>query len=120
MNCGVQQFPVFSIFLGDAKTMNLSALYDNFGGPLDLTSCTEIVISLPNQDSSFLQLKLSLSQVTIQSPGVLGKFSAQISSMESALLNVGALQSFNVTFTISGNVMTVPYVESLSVFEVQP
>lgn len=121
MNCsGNQQMPVFSIYLGDNKTMSLAAIYDNFGGPLDLTACTEIVISLPNDDGSFLQLKLSLAQVTITSPAVLGKFTAAISSMESDLLNVGELQTFNVTFTISGQTFTVPYINALSVFETEP
>ena len=51
MNCS-QEFPVFSIFLGDSKTMSLAAFYANYGGPLDLTACSEIVISLPNQDGA--------------------------------------------------------------------
>lgn len=121
MNCnGAQAFPVFSIFTGDAKTLSLSAQYTNFGGPLDLTDCTEIVINLLNEDGSFLQLKYSLSEVTIATPTVLGLFSAPISSVQSALLNVGELQTFNVTFTISGQVFTVPYIQSLSVFETEP
>lgn len=121
MNCNTQgPFPVFSIYLGDAKTLNLAAIYSNFGGPLDLTACTEIVITLPNADGSFLLLKLSLDEVTISTPTVLGLFSAPISSMNSLLLNVGELQSFTVTFTISGQVFTVPYVNALSVFETEP
>ena len=119
MNCS-QEFPVFSIFLGDSKTMSLAAFYANYGGPLDLTACSEIVISLPNQDGTFLQLKLSLSAVTITSPTVLGRFTAAISSLNSALLNVGELQSFNVTFTINGQVFTVPYVNALSVLNPEP
>jgi hypothetical protein len=120
MNCSSSQLPVFSIYLGDAKQMNLAAIYSDFGGPLDLTSCTEIVINLPNEDGTFLQLKLSTADVTIQTPEVLGKFYATITALQSALLNVGELQTFNVTFTISGQVFTVPYVNSLSVFETEP
>ena len=119
MNCN-STFPVFSIFLGDAKILSLAAILANFGGPLDLTDCTEIVISLPNQDGTFLQLKLSLSEITITSPTVLGRFTAAISSDDSALLNVGELQSFNVTFTISGSIFTVPYVNALSVLNPEP
>ena len=121
MNCNSTSiFPVFSIFQGDAKTMSLAAIYSNFGGPLDLTDCTQIVITLPNFDGTFTVLKLSLSDITIASPTVLGKFSAAISSLVSGVLNVGELQSFNVTFTISGQVFTVPYINALSVFETEP
>lgn len=117
--------PVFSIFLGDAKTLTLVAVTSNGDAippykPLDLTSCTEIVISLPNEDGSYLELKLSLSDVVIQSPAVLGTFSADIGAIDSALLNVGELQTFNVTFTIGAEVFTVPYTNALSVYEVQP
>lgn len=119
MNCNNAP-PVFSIFLGDAKTLSLAAILENYGGPLDLTSCTEIVINLPNADGSFLQLKLTGSQVVIATPTVLGRFSAAITALQSALFNVGELQSFNVTFTIGAQVFTVPYINSLSVYEVQP
>lgn len=119
MNCN-SALPVFSIFLGDAKTLNLAAILDNFGGPLDLTACTEIVVNLPKADGSFLVLKLSASQVIVATPTVLGRYSAAITALQSALLNVGELQTFNVTFTIGSQVFTVPYINSLSVFEVQP
>lgn len=108
---------VFSIFTGDAKTMSLRALYQETGQPVDLTAASEIVVNLPNADGSFLQLKLSLSAVTVTSPAVLGNFTAVISAVQSALLNIGELQNFDVTFTISGNPFTVRYYGSLSVFE---
>lgn len=121
MNCSNQSpFPVFSIFQGDSKTMNLAAVYDNFGGPVDLTSCAQIVITLPNADGTFLILSLTESQVAIGDVPVLGLFSAGITSDQSQLLNPGELQNFTVTFTISGMVFTVPYVQSLSVFETEP
>lgn len=121
MNCQNQgPFPVFSIYLGDAKTMNLAAIYSNFGGPLDLTDCTEIVITLPNADGTFLVLTLTGDDISITTPTVLGLFSAPISSVNSLLLNVGELQTFTVTFTISGQVFTVPYINALSVFETEP
>lgn len=109
---------VFTIFLGDAKTIYLKVANGGCNSdPLDLTSCTEIVINLPNADGTFLQLKLSLAQVTITSPAVLGKFSAPITSVQSALFNTGEFQNIDVTFTISGQVFTVPFIQALSVFE---
>lgn len=119
MNCN-GSLPVFSIFQGDSKTMNLAAVYANFGGPLDLTSCTQIVITLPNADGTVSTLSLTDDEVTIGETPVLGLFSAPISSEVSAVLNPGELQNFNVTFTISGQIFTVPYVQSLSVFEGEP
>jgi len=115
MSCSPQN--IFTIFLGNAKTMNLKALYSGNLNPLDLTSCAEIDVSLPNADGTFLHLLLSLAEVVITSPAVLGQFTAPITSVQSALLNLGELQNFDVTFTISGNPMTVRYASALSVFE---
>lgn len=118
MNCNPCQ-PTFRIFLGDATTLYLKAV--NAGcntDPLDLTDCTEIVINLPNADGTVTQLKLSESEVAITSPSVLGKFSAPITSEVSGALNVGEFQNIDVTFTISGQIFTVPFLQALSVFEV--
>lgn len=108
--------PVFSIFTGDAKTLGLRLAYTN-GLPYDLTTCTEIVINLPNADGSFTQLKLSDDEVVITSPANLGQFTAPISSDDSALLNVAELQNIDVTFTIDSNPFTVRFYGALSVFE---
>lgn len=108
---------VFSIFLGDAKTMNLKAVYADTLGPLDLTSCSEINVQLPNATGTFTSLLYSLSEVVIVSPTVLGLFNVPITSVVSALLNPGELQSFFVTFTISGNPFTVQYNQALTVLE---
>lgn len=116
MQCN--QPAVFSIFKGDAKTMMLKAVYAGTGNPLDLTSCTEIVVNLPLAIGGFLQKKLSLSQVSITSPAVLGQFTCPISAVDSATLNLGELQNVDVTFTIGSTVMTVAFQQALSVFEV--
>ncbi len=114
----MQTQSVFTIFTGDAKTMSLKAAQGSCSGdPLDLTSCTEIDIALPNEDGTFLHLLLSDDEVVITSPAILGKFTAPIGSVASALLNVGELQSFDVTFTIGAEVFTVRYYQSLSVLE---
>lgn len=107
---------VFEIFLGDAKTLSLRAVNTATLIPLDLTSCTEISVALPNADGSFTALLLSLSEVSITSPAVLGQFQAPITSVVSALLNPGELQFFDVTFTISGLPQTIRYANALSVF----
>lgn len=112
------QNPVFSIFLGDAKTIFLKAMNTGCNGdPLDLTDCTEIDISLPNANGTSTHLLLSDSEVVISTPKILGKFSAAISSDVSDVLNVGEFQTFDVTFTIGPEIFTVPYVNALSVFE---
>lgn len=106
----------FTIFTGDDKTMNLKAAYLPSGNPLDLTSCSEIDVALPNADGTFLHLTIG-SGVTITSPAVLGQFQAAISSAQSALLQPGELQDFDVTFTISTKKNTVRYYQALTVFE---
>ena len=111
-------FPVFEVFLGDVKPLPLKALYQTTLGPLDLTDCSEIVVNLPNADGTFLQLKLSLDQVTITSPSVLGQFVANFTSIQSALFMVGTYQNIDVTFTISGAPQTVRFMNCFSVFQV--
>lgn len=111
----------FSIFLANAKTMFLRAMNApcNGGDPLDLTYCSEIDVQLPNQDGTFTHLKLSLGQVLVTQPPVLGKFQVPITALVSAALNQGELQNFDVTFTILGEVFTVRYYQALSVYEVR-
>lgn len=112
--------PVFTIFLGNAKTMYLKAVNSGCNGdPLDLTSCTEIDIALPYADGTIKHLLLSDDEVEITTPPVLGKFSAPIADDVSALLLVGELQSFDVTFTILGETFTVRYPQALSVFNLR-
>ena len=98
--------------------MPLKLIYGGSGNPVDLTDCTEIVVNLLNADGSIAQLKLSLGGVSIVDPPILGQFTANLTSQVSALLNVGELQSVDVTLTISGSAMTVRFYNALSVFEV--
>lgn len=108
----------FLIYLGDAKTMPLKALYTETGDPVDLTSCTEIVVNLPlAANAGFLQLKYSLGQVNITSPPVLGKFTVPISAANSVNLNPDIEQNIDVAFTISGNTFTVRFYKALTVRE---
>lgn len=111
--------PTFKIFLGDAKTIYLNLVKDACcgGGPVDLTNCSEIALSLPNQDGSTTVLLKSTGAVVITAPAVLGGFSALISSLASAALNVGTLQPLDVTFTIGGEIFTVRFDGALSVYE---
>lgn len=108
---------VFTIFTGDAKTLNMKAVHAETGDPLDLTSCTNISIALPNADGTFTALTLAASQVSITSFPNLGKFSAPISSAVSALLLIAVLQNIDVTFTISGSPFTVRYCQALTVLQ---
>jgi hypothetical protein len=107
----------FSIFTGDDKVMNLKAVYAENGDPLDLTSCTEIIVNLPIAAGGFAHLKLSTSGVAIVTPAILGKFTATIASVVSELLNIGEFQNVDVSFTISGKIFTVRFLEALSVFQ---
>lgn len=111
---------VFTIFLGDSKTMYLKVLNDTCcgGGPVDLSNCSEIDVVLLNQDGTFTNRLLSTGQVTITQPPVLGQFSVAISSIISTLLNVGELQPVDVTFTISDSVFTVRFTNAISVFQI--
>lgn len=113
--------PTFSIFLGNAKTVYLKVNSDDCcgGDPVDLTACTEIDVALPKADGTLLHFLLSTNGVSISSPKNLGKFSAPISSENSALLNIGEFQDIDVTFTIAGEVFTVRFARALSVFEVR-
>ena len=107
----------FQIFQGQDKTMSMRAAYQQTGLPLDLTSCTEISVALPNADGTFTNLLLSMSQVVITSPPVVGSFTVPITHTVSALLNVGERQNIDVAFTIGGLITIVRFFEALSVFE---
>lgn len=106
---------VFNIFTGDAKTIYLKALNSTCDGlePLDLTYIDSIAIFLPKADGTLLELA---GEIT--GPAVLGKFSADISEEDSALLNVGQFQDFSVSFTGEATKFTVKYEGALSVSEV--
>jgi hypothetical protein len=108
---------VFQIFTGDDKVLSLKAIKANNGDPLDLTGATEIVLALPKADGSLLRLKLSDEQIEIVDSPVLGKIAATITADDSALLNPGVLQSFNVTYTIGAEIVTVAYKNCFSVYE---
>ena len=97
--------------------MTMRAIYQPSGLPLDLTSCTEISVALPNADGTFTNLLLSLDQVSIVSPANLGTITVAITHTVSALLNVGVLQNVDVTFTIGGLITVVRFFQALSVFE---
>jgi hypothetical protein len=111
--------PVFSIYLGDAKTMFLKTVLSACTGsdPLDLTSCAEIDVALPKADGTLKHYLLSEGAVVITAPAVLGKFSVAIDAAVSVLLNVGEFQDFTVTFTIAGVKFSVGYSRALSVFQ---
>lgn len=110
----------FTIFLGDKKTMYLSALEGGcMGGPLDLTQCTEISVLLPNADGSLKQYLLSSGEVVIAPPSVLGRFWVPLASADSLLFNPGVLQSLDVTFTILGEVVTCRFENALSIYQVR-
>lgn len=112
---------VFTIFTGNIKTMNLKALYAGTYDPLDLTDCSEIDVALPLAGGGFSHRLLSEDQVEIPTPASLGKFNVPLDAETSALLKVGELQSFDVTFTIGTGEdetkTTVKFINALSVFE---
>ncbi len=110
---------IFTIFTGDDKMMNLKAVYQENLDPLDLTECTEIDLVLRNADGTLKHLLLSEDEIAIVTPADLGKFTAAITAEVSALLMVGELQSFDVTFTIADAKTTVRYQNALSVFQNQ-
>lgn len=60
--------------------------------PIDLTGSTEIVVILLNADNTFLELKLSLSQVLIVNAKD-GHFQAKGTSVQSALLKMSGINA---------------------------
>lgn len=115
----------FTIFLGDNKPIYLRVNYAGvdgapLGDPVDLTTCTEIIMSLPKADGTFAQLKLTDNDITIEDAR-LGKYMAQIDEVTSALLQVGPFQTFTVQFTFADDtIYGVDYYQGLSVVEPRP
>jgi hypothetical protein len=97
--------------------MSMRTAYQQSGLPLDLTSCSEINVALPNADGTTTNLLLSDSQVVITSPAVAGQFAVPITHEVSSLLNVGDFQNVDVAFTISGLITVVRFWQALTVLE---
>ncbi len=109
----------FSIYRGNKKAMTLKVVQSGCSAdPLDLTDCDDIDIALPNEDGTYTHLLLSDDEVeAIVDNPVLGKYRAMIDEDVSLLLNIGELQTFRVTFTIGGEILSVAYVNGLSVYQ---
>ena len=118
-NCACNSTNAFVIFTGQDKTMNLQSVTPLQSGfiPLDLTSCTQINVALPNADGTFTSLLLTDSQISIVSPANLGQIQVPITHTVSALLNVGELQNIDVAYTISGEITIVRFFQALTVIE---
>ncbi len=105
----------FVIFTGDSKLLTLAAKYQDSQDPLDLSTCTEIAVTLPLASGLTQTFLLSLAQVSILGSPLLGKFTVQITSLISVLLNPDEEQDIDVTFTIGGAPFTVRYYRALTV-----
>jgi hypothetical protein len=117
-SCNGYGFPIFSMFLGDVIPLPLKAMYAQTYNPLDLTDCTEIVVSITNADGTQLQLTLTDNDVTIVGNPMLGQFVANWTSAESALFLVGPNQNIDVVFTIGSETVTIRYMNCFSVYQV--
>lgn len=85
--------------------------------PVDISGATEIVVILQNTDLTFLELKLSLSQVAIiNGPG--GYYQATVTNVQSALLKLSAAPLYSdveAHITISAKETIVLYPQSLNI-----
>lgn len=111
------KFNTFVIYTGDSKILKLKAIIAGSFSPLDLTNCTEIDVALPLAGGGFSHRLLTASDVSITSPASLGTFQVPVDEELSTLLKIGEFQSFDVTFTIAGEILTVRYYQALTVFE---
>lgn len=108
-----------TLVLGEDKTLDVKMinLSSPSRDPLDLTDATEIVAILLNADGTFLELKLSLSQITIISaPG--GHFQIAITAAQSALLAQSAPGGFTdieVQFIISSKKTITTLTDAVSI-----
>lgn len=101
---------VFKYYMGDTDIINGTAIFSDTLKPLDLTDCTEISVVLPNAGGTSTVLLLSLSQVEITTPALLGGWSAPVSATLWPMPNPGELQTFFVTFTTTSiGVRTAAY-----------
>ena len=114
LTCLDRELPIATIIQGEDKTLNVR-LYNPDGTPYDVTQATEIVcIFAATNPAGYIEKKLSLSGVTIQSgPG--GWILPHLVPADTALLTVGAQQSFEVWVTIAGLVTKVQFLNSLNV-----
>jgi hypothetical protein len=112
------------VYQGADKTLDFFLTKQSNGQPLDITGVTEIEAIFLNTDGTFLELKLSLSEVTLVSaPG--GHFQVQISAADSQLLALSPMpvppsylpcfSDVEVHLTIGGKISIVVLTGSIQV-----
>lgn len=81
--------------------------------PVDLSNASSVVAQFLNRDGTYLSLSLT-GGITIQSPATIGKLLITLSAAQTALLQNG-VNSFQVTFVISGVTSVVQFSGSINV-----
>jgi hypothetical protein len=104
-----------TIIRGEDRTLQLGIMEPN-GAPYNLTGASEIIVALPNEDDTFLQLKYTESKVTVVS-ATAGSISATLTAAQSAVLKVGNSMDAQGSITIGGLKRKVVWSGLLTVIE---
>lgn len=106
-----------NIIRGSDKTFTILVTISggcNDGSPFDLTGATEIIALFENADTTILEKTMTGGAITILSAPT-GKISVTIADAETALLNVGQSQSFELEIHIGPLINIVQFVGLLNV-----
>lgn len=87
------------------------------GDPFDLTGVSQIKAYFPKTDGTALEKNLSPSGAIVVLNALAGKIKITLSEADTALLNVGEAQSFEVEIQIGSITSIVQFVESLNVID---
>ena len=86
------------------------------GAPFDLSSATEIKALFSNADGSVLTVTMTGGQIVILN-GCAGKIKVSLTDLQTALLNVGEAQSFELEIHIGTVISIVQFVGSITIID---
>lgn len=87
------------------------------GAPFDLTGVTQIKAYFPKADGTALEKNMTPSGAISVLSACAGKIKITLSEADTALLNVGEAQSFEVEIQIGTNTSIIQFVEALNVID---
>jgi hypothetical protein len=87
------------------------------GDPFDLTGASQIKAYFPKPDGTALEINMNPSNSIVILNAMGGKIKIALSEAETALLNVGEAQSFEVEIQIGTITSIVQFVEALNVID---
>lgn len=103
----------FQVYTGEDRDLPLRIINID-GTPFSLVGATEIEARFKKADGGVLSKKLTTAGIVVGSD-ILGKITVKLTAADTALLLVGAKQSFTVHMTLPTGIRKVNYATAITV-----